>query len=86
MYRRDPGLWQRLVSLEARASLRQTFFSIIYLPVVYTVFGALLGKFTCIHYQVSCVLCFLAFITKYRVSCVYIICSSFYCVLITGML
>ncbi len=62
MYRRDPGLWQRLVSLEARASLRQTFFSIIYLPVVYTVFGALLGKFTCI----------LAFITKYRVSCVFL--------------
>jgi len=42
--RRHPGLWQRLVSLEARASLRQTLFTILYLPIVYTVFGALLGK------------------------------------------
>ena len=42
--RRDPGIWNRLLSLEARASLRQTLFTIIYLPIVYTVFGLVLGE------------------------------------------
>ena len=32
------------MSMESRASLRQTLFTIIYLPIVYTVFGLVLGK------------------------------------------
>ena len=43
---RNPGIWHRLMVLEARASLRQTFFTIIYLPIVYTVFGLILGNYT----------------------------------------
>lgn len=43
-YSRYPGIWHRFVSLEARASLRQNLFTIIYLPIVYTVFGLILGK------------------------------------------
>ena len=31
--------------LESRSSLRQTLFTIIYLPIVYTVFGLILGEF-----------------------------------------
>ena len=43
-FSRYPGFWHRFVSLEARASLRQNLFTIIYLPIVYTVFGLILGK------------------------------------------
>lgn len=43
---RHPGLWHRLVSLESRASLRQNVFSILYLPIVYFVFGAILSECT----------------------------------------
>ena len=49
MRSRYPGIWHRFVSLEARASLRQNLFTIIYLPIVYTVFGLILGKFL-IHF------------------------------------
>ena len=44
---RYPGFWHRLVSLEARASIRQTVFSIIYLPITYFIFGIILGKLQC---------------------------------------
>ena len=48
---RNPGFWHRLVSLEARASLRQTMFTIIYLPIVYLVFGTILGE--CIYMMLN---------------------------------
>ena len=41
--RRNPGLWQRIMSLEARASLRQSKFSVVYLPILYPLFGVVLG-------------------------------------------
>ena len=47
---RYPGIWHRFVSLEARASLRQNLFTIIYLPIVYTVFGLILGEFQTLKY------------------------------------
>eukprot|EP00731_Ephydatia_muelleri_P037803 Em0567g1a len=36
--KRNPGLWQRIMSLEARASLRQSKFSVVYLPILHDVF------------------------------------------------